>query len=788
MLQQTEQVNIYMSLKRSILYILLPTLLMLIFFGLGKHSASAATARTDTSNYCRYYVSISSQGTLTNGNPYISLQYTIAGDDYARYFDIFGTYYYENGAQIDSNSCTPAGALTNLQWTGTQIDDGNAYYTALFNGLGGSSIKNVYLGTPTGLGAGYNAAPPGPPAFVGTGDNYCGSGVGVNDTVIGDPGNAGFGQLGRPFHGIISCFSNPGDDSVYGLINDAGLVTLNGQTLWCVEVNPGDPVCRGGEVARSYVAGGDYAGYISANNVNSLGNITGANGWQSMIASDTSAAPTPFATGPSLINLDLNGVNTRDNLFPGFSYGSCFTWTPGNGSCPLGASPSNTRDPYVADRVGQIITYELNATPPPQPVLSCSSVFNGLPSSATVGTSYPFTMDYDVATAAFTGGTITVTSSPVGSTVTPGSAATSGPVGTVTSPSFSFKATSAGVYTISYSVSGGNVSNTAGPCTTTVIVGTSPYLDVQGGNVSTGSGGFTNSCTPNNTPGILAYNQGGPSYTGSGTNLATLAPSIINGFVSSDGHNGYKAATPKGLSFANVGVPSIYGGSLGSQGRGDCSPDYYGAAAAETASVATPVAGNTFNLNSPPACRVVIGTSYCWIKPTVGNNYVNIVNSGAPYGGRMVLFVEGDVVIKGNILLNQNYASTAGIPKFYLITKGNINVSNSPINSEIDGVYVAQPSAANTLAGVMTTCTNNNLEYSAATLYTNCNNRLRIDGAVVARQLRLNRVFGDVKTINNAAETFSYNPNTWIVNSLAAGGTTASNPSYAGIKFLPPVL
>ncbi len=432
--------------------------------------------------------------------------------------------------------------------------------------------------------------------------------------------------------------------------------------------------------------------------------------------------------------------------------------------------------------------------------LSCAGL-SGLPAQAAINTTYNFGAGVNVTNNPLYNPNITVTSAPAaGVTITPvGATPNPIPVGTYTK-SYKFKATATGIYSITYNVTGSNINGVYTPCpAVTIVVGSTPYFNVQGGNVSTGSGGFSNNCTPISTAGILAFNQGSGAYTGSGTNLAALAPSVINGFASSNGQNAYKLGVPMptGLSFANT-VPGLpYGGNLGSQGPGDCSPDYYGTAAAETGhapvTVASFTVGSTNTGCTPPTPPATV--TYCSIAAPGGpGGFVN-VDSTANFAGQEVLYVQGDVVILHSsvTLKKTGFTNVSSIPSFYLVVSGNITIDDGA--NKLDGVYVAEPNAANPLAGVITTCSNNDTAYKSSNLFTFCGGpppvgaeQITIDGAVVARQVRLNRAYGDVTLANGAAETFTYNPNVWLVNPFTSGGVPSTNPSYVGISTLPPIL
>ena len=245
---------------------------------------------------CNYGVTVSSQGTLSNGHPYVSFQYSVEGDDYARYeFDAgAGQWVYEPGAAIQSNANCTADGFSGAFWQNPDvggnglIDPTQWPYSPEFAAVNGGTINKIYLGTPVQLGGGYDASNPTAPTFVGTGDNLCVAGVGSQDAPIDgtDPSNAaGVGQNARAYYGINSSQNGScvGDGpNVYAAINDGGIANItpqdgayNGQSqnVWCVGYDPGTSLCRG-EVASVYNHGCDCAGYLSANNANARSNIS----------------------------------------------------------------------------------------------------------------------------------------------------------------------------------------------------------------------------------------------------------------------------------------------------------------------------------------------------------------------------------------------------------------------------------------------------------------------------------------------------------------------------------
>jgi hypothetical protein len=324
-----------------------------------------------------------------------------------------------------------------------------------------------------------------------------------------------------------------------------------------------------------------------------------------------------------------------------------------------------------------------------------------------------------------------------------------------------------------------------------------PYFNVFGGDVSTGSSSFGGSCGTNSNSGILAYNTG--ANKGASTNLAAIAPSIINGFQSSSGiapdgganSTFITGSTPDTLTFANTPA-STYGGNYGS--NGDCLTDYYSLTSAVPGlTKGTPGAG-TVTLTSNPTnpfnnCTIVSGTTYCWENPSSG--YLAI-QSPMAYSGNLVIFVQGDVAINNNILLNQTYSSVANIPSLYVVASGNINIA-STVNT-LDGVYVAEPTAVTNVGGYITTCTQqNDVQLSASTLAASCGTVLKVDGSFQAAQVRLNRTGGGDYTVpytttTPAAEDFTFEPSTWINNPFGNLTTNPGSPTDFSVSNLPPVL
>lgn len=160
-------------------------------------------------------------------------------------------------------------------------------------------------------------------------------------------------------------------------------------------------------------------------------------------------------------------------------------------------------------------------------------------------------------------------------------------------------------------------------------------------------------------------------------------------------------------------------------------------------------------------------------------------------GTKKTIYVTGNATIMGNITYaSTSWSSEADIPSFYLIVKGNIYIDKNV--TQLDGVYIAQPSDASN--GILYTCTNGSTLYNSnvfSNLYTNCNQQLIINGAVIAKQTRLLRTYGSLRDATTPpgrpAEKFNFTPEVYMVNpNLPATSTTTTK--YDFIASLPPVL
>jgi len=93
------------------------------------------------------------------------------------------------------------------------------------------------------------------------------------------------------------------------------------------------------------------------------------------------------------------------------------------------------------------------------------------------------------------------------------------------------------------------------------------------------------------------------------------------------------------------------------------------------------------------------------------------------------------------------------------------------------------------VGGIIYSCTNGH----KITTHTNLNSfcglgSTTVKGALVAQQIRLDKTYGNIATLNQPAEQVVYGPDDWIMNPFSVTGTPSLNPTYQSIAGLPPVL
>lgn len=304
------------------------------------------------------------------------------------------------------------------------------------------------------------------------------------------------------------------------------------------------------------------------------------------------------------------------------------------------------------------------------------------------------------------------------------------------------------------------------------------YFKVFGGDISAG---FTEcrGWTAFDEPGaIISYSFSDPANRGkgSGTQLAAFALGEINEFSSAVG----RASEPtphNGLTFANDGASGPWGGRFK---EGFCAHDYYGTKQASSSFTGPNLSGHDGDFQAGGGAQV---------QGTVDKE------------ARITLYVDGNVHISGNIL----YAEGGGwrldqIPSFTLVARGNIYIGANV--TEVSGVFIAQPldwTDPNSAGGQIYTCSfgfspPTEAQLSSVAGGNNCRNQLTINGAFIAKRVRLLRTAGSLGDSNNSegrtsasiAERFIFSPEVWLSSGL--NQPSGGSESYDSITILPPVL
>ncbi len=314
-----------------------------------------------------------------------------------------------------------------------------------------------------------------------------------------------------------------------------------------------------------------------------------------------------------------------------------------------------------------------------------------------------------------------------------------------------------------------------------IYVASKPYVKVFGGDVAAGAAfsSSTGACTDDTNAQILSWNNDSAGYPGSGAQYAAYALNSITNFATNQ--NGAGSGAPSGLAFANATASgsTLFGGLLGSW---PCMPDYYdNQPSSGTTTLSTSSSVNVSSLTTN------VYTATGTLQLIAGN-----VNPNQ----RTQIYVDGNVYIGGNI----TYAGTWSVktmPLLEIIAKGNIYIDSSV--TQMDGIYVAQPNGSS--GGTIYTCATGPTtpaDTSTSTYYATCNNKLTVNGSLVANAVQLLRTAGsvngastgDTATSNDASESINGSPAFWIPSTATTSTTsdTLTPGSYDDIKSLPPIL
>lgn len=285
-----------------------------------------------------------------------------------------------------------------------------------------------------------------------------------------------------------------------------------------------------------------------------------------------------------------------------------------------------------------------------------------------------------------------------------------------------------------------------------------PFVRVYGGDVATG-GSFTGGSSSGGD--IKTYMRGSVAPAGSGAEFAALAIGEVRGFATASNRMTAPAA-PNGLTFSNKDVVLTAADILnlnsddnaklgGDFGASRPSSDWFN----ETRKPDSEIDHST--VSGPVSPSGFADSKQTYIKPSG-----KLILSGQTnYSGHRTLYVEGDVVITGDITYTGGARSNVSdIPSFVLMVKGNIYISKNV--HRLDGLYVAQPkdvgsgtnNDANT--GRIYTCTQpDGSKYTLANLDANCRSTLKVNGSFIAQEVKLLRT---ANTLRDVTATSPYIP------------------------------
>lgn len=317
-------------------------------------------------------------------------------------------------------------------------------------------------------------------------------------------------------------------------------------------------------------------------------------------------------------------------------------------------------------------------------------------------------------------------------------------------------------------------------CGSNYQVGRIPYYKIYGNDAAVGKG-FNNgiiACTTTNYNATFrGFNKDGsalpasPSYDfmrGAGAQFALFALGISpsdgvqevpsSGMKVGDSQNDQTFANTNIVSGTPVRRSTDYGGQ---GGVGNCIPDFFSkntiTASTARASVTPGVAAAGDDTSLP-------NTIISYVRPVAGQTSV-IINGTAnstpavstlAVRKKHTIFVDGDARIANDTSIKYaSFNNIADAPNFTLVVKGNIYIDDT--TSQLDGLYIAQPKPDGT-KGQIITCYRSGLNDPVPQdlLDDNCNNKLTINGAFIAREVKLLRTKG---TLSNGIASVSAPPN-----------------------------
>jgi hypothetical protein len=122
----------------------------------------------------------------------------------------------------------------------------------------------------------------------------------------------------------------------------------------------------------------------------------------------------------------------------------------------------------------------------------------------------------------------------------------------------------------------------------------------------------------------------------------------------------------------------------------------------------------------------------------------NLKISGGTVSGGTAIFVKGNVYLNGNITYATAGWSPGNVPSLVIVATGNIYID--PGVTQLDGVYMAQPSSSSA-GGTVYTCGTaiSSTTFQVNNDFTACRNQLLVNGSFKAGKVKLLRTFGSLR-------------------------------------------
>lgn len=372
---------------------------------------------------------------------------------------------------------------------------------------------------------------------------------------------------------------------------------------------------------------------------------------------------------------------------------------------------------------------------------------------------------------------------------------------------------SAGSYDAKWDIAITSGVNAGGACgkveTGAVNASTIPYVKFFGNDVIAG-GGFGDCKSSSIVADVKSYGIFNPSrnqagYKGSSSELAVFASGQIDGVL--PGSQDTSRLLTTALSFSNA---NNSGGNFDFGGQFDgnlCIGNFW------TDTSHDPLTGllddKISSNNSAQKVDLNSLSSGSYSYGLGSGSQLHIGSSGLiPPDRRITIYVNGDVVIGSTTAPNYDYKvaydtskswnSIDQIPLIKIVAKGNIYIDDNV--SQFDGLLVAvEDTEVLNPTGEVHTCSvfsaDVNIVGNEEAIARNCNHRLEINGAVIAKKIILLRSSGNLQTAvsapepyssANIAEVFRFSPELYLA--MLSSGAKETMGKFDSVLSLPPAL